>query len=184
MGWEKFSIAKTVNMKIQIIGYSGSGKSTLATRLGEIAGIDVLHLDSTHFYGNWQERTDEEQTAIVRQFLATHESWVLDGNWRRIAPERYQMTDITILLMLNRWTCFRAAYKRYRKYRDVSRPDLGCPEKFDKSFRRWVFWEGRKKSRKQTLYEGLNATSGQKVVLKTRRQVEKFVKDFSERFGK
>lgn len=171
-------------MKIQIIGYSGSGKSTLATRLGEIAGIDVLHMDSTHFFGDWQERTDEEQTAIVRQFIDTHEDWVLDGNWRRIAPERYKMTDITILLMLNRWTCFWAAYKRYRKYRKVARPDLGCPEKFDKSFRRWILRDGRTKERQATLYEALEATAGEKVVLKTRRQVEKYVREFSERFNK
>ena len=171
-------------MKIQIIGYSGSGKSTLATRLGEIAGIDVLHMDSTHFFGDWQERTDEEQTAIVRQFIDTHEDWVLDGNWRRIAPERYKMTDITILLMLNRWTCFWAAYKRYRKYRKVARPDLGCPEKFDKSFRRWILRDGRTKERQATLYEALEATAGEKVVLKTRRQVEKYVREFSGRFNK
>lgn len=171
-------------MKIQIIGYSGSGKSTLAARLGEIADIPVLHLDSTHFYGDWQERTEDEQTQIVRDFINSRDSWIMDGNWGKIAPERFEMTDITVLLMLNRWSCFFSAYKRSRKYRNEARPDLGCPEKFDRSFRHWVFWEGRKRARKQSLFDKLNATRGEKVVLKTRRQVKRFVKVFAERFGK
>ncbi len=171
-------------MKIQIIGYSGSGKSTLAVRLGEIAKLPVLHLDSTHFYGDWQERSVDEQSQIVREFIQSHDSWILDGNWSKIVPERFAMTDITVLVMLNRWSCFWSAYKRYRKYRKVARPDLGCPEKFDRSFRRWVIWDGRKKARRQALYARLNATNGQKVVLKTRSQVERFVKQFSERYKK
>lgn len=170
-------------MKIQIIGYSGSGKSTLATKLGEIAHLPVLHLDSTHFYGDWQERTDEEQSQIVRDFIAVNDGWVIDGNWGKIVPERFEQTDMTLLLMLNRWTCFFSAYKRSRKYRNVARPDLGCPEKFDRSFRRWVLWEGRQKARRQTLFDKLNATSGQKIVLKTRRQIRKFVAQFAAKFG-
>lgn len=169
-------------MKIQIIGFSGSGKSTLAKRLGEIAHIPVLHLDSTHFYGDWQERTVEEQSQIVREFLAQNDSWVLDGNWSKVVPERFAQTDITILMMLNRWTCFMCAYRRYRKYRKVARPDLGVTEKFDRSFRHWVLWEGRLKDRRMSLYDKLNATNGQKVVLKTRRQVKKFVRNFSRLF--
>lgn len=171
-------------MKIQIIGYSGSGKSTLAAQLGEIAGLPVLHLDSTHFYGDWQERSFEEQSQIVRDFLAENaDGWVLDGNWGKIAPERFAVTDMTVLLLLPRWTCFWSAYRRYRKYRNEPRPDLGCCEKFDPSFRRWVLWEGRAKSRRKTLFDKLNQTRGEKIVLKTRRQIKSFVKRFSERFG-
>lgn len=171
-------------MKIQIIGYSGSGKSTLAQKLGEIADLPVLHLDSTHFYGDWQERTDEEQSQTVRKFLAEHDSWVLDGNWGKIAPERFEQTDLTVLLLLNRWTCFWSAYRRYRKFRKIARPDLGCPEKFDRSFRHWVLWEGRTKARRQTLFDKLNATSGKKTVLKTRRQIRNFVRQFRTEHGK
>lgn len=162
-------------MKIQIIGYSGSGKSTLATELGNMLNLPVLHLDSTHFYGDWQERTTDEQSQIVRTFMEQNDSWIMDGNWRKVVPERYAMTDITVLMMLNRWTCFWRAFRRYRKYRNEPRPDLGCAEKFDASFRRWILWGGRTKARRNSLYEKLNATAGQKVVLKTRRQVKKFL---------
>ena len=171
------------DMKIQIIGYSGSGKSTLARKLGEIASIPVLHLDSTHFYGDWQEREAEEQAKIVRDFISANDSWVIDGNYTSVATERFAMTDITIFMDFNRWFCFLAAYRRSRKYRGVVRPDLGMPEKFDRSFRHWILFDGRTKERKQKHIANLNATFGQKVVLKNRRQVAKFVAKFAQLYN-
>lgn len=170
-------------MKIQIIGYSGSGKSTLAQQLGSIANIPVLHLDSTHFYGDWQERTVEEQAAIIRKFMSDNDSWILDGNYTSVATERYSVTDITIFMDFNRWHCYWAAYRRYRKYRNKSRPDLPCEEKFDKSFRRWILIDGRTKSRHRRHLSNLNATSGRKVILRNRRQVARFVEEFASLYG-
>ena len=170
-------------MKIQIIGYSGSGKSTLARRLGEIASIPVLHLDNTHSYGDWQERTAEEQTEIVRAFIAENDSWVIDGNFTSIATERFEMTDVTIFLDFPKWRCFWAAYRRSRKFRNKRRPDLGCTEKFDRSFRRWILVDGRTKERRQTHLDNLNATGGRKVVLKNRRQVDAFLAQFRQSFA-
>ena len=170
-------------MKIQIIGYSGSGKSTLARQLGDIAGIPVLHLDNTHFYGDWQERTAEEQAEIVRAFMAANDSWIIDGNFTSVATERFAMSDMTIFLDFNRWTCFWAAYRRSRKYRGQVRPDLGCTEKFDRSFRRWILIDGRTREHRQKHLNNLNATAGQKIVLKNRRQVRTFLTQFAQSFG-
>ena len=171
-------------MKIQIIGYSGSGKSTLARELGEIANLPVLHLDNTHFYGDWQERTAEEQSAIVREFMMENDSWVIDGNYTSVATERFAMTDLTIFMNFNRWHCFFSAYRRARKYRNTNRPDLPCPDKFDRSFRRWILWDSRKKVFRQKVLNNLNATQGSKVVLKNRRQVRAFVEQFAKEFDK
>ena len=170
-------------MKIQIIGYSGSGKSTLARKLGEIANLPVLHMDATFYYGDWQERTAEEQSQIVRDFLAANDSWVIDGNYTNIVTERYEMSDITIFMDFPKWRCFWAAYRRSVKFRGVPRPDLPCGEKFDRSFRRWLLVDGRTKARRERLVANLNATSGKKVVLKNRKQVEEFVEQFAEQFG-
>ena len=167
-------------MKIQIIGYAGSGKSTLAMTLGDIANIPVLHLDNTHFYGDWQERTAEEQAAIVRAFMADNDSWILDGNYTAIATERFAMTDITVFLDFPRWHCFWSAYRRSRKYRATTRADLPCVERFDPSFRRWILIDSRKKEFRQKIVGNLNATNGRKVILKNRRQVEAFVKQFKQ----
>ena len=83
-------------MKIQIIGYAGSGKSTLAKKLGNHYNINYLHLDNTHFYGNWEERTVEEQTKIVDKFLLENENWIIDGNYSKVSPKRFEESDITI----------------------------------------------------------------------------------------
>ena len=53
-------------MKIQICGFSGSGKSTLARALGKKYGCPVLHMDGVHWYGDWQCRSDEEKTEILK----------------------------------------------------------------------------------------------------------------------
>ena len=56
-------------MKIAILGYSGSGKSTLARALGELYGVPVLHLDTVQFLPDWQVREQDEQLAIVQDFM-------------------------------------------------------------------------------------------------------------------
>ena len=171
-------------MKIQIIGYSGSGKSTLAVALHEITGIPVLHMDSARFYGDWQERTDEQQACMVADFMAANDSWIIDGNYLSVALERFSASDITIFLDFGRWQCFFAAYRRFRKFRGTSRPDLPCPEKFDRSFRRWLLIDGRTRARRQKLLSRFNATGGRKIVLKNRRQLRAFLQEFSQSFNK
>lgn len=174
---QKQNLRLGVSMKILIIGYSGSGKSTLAQRLGETLNLPVLHLDSVHFFGNWQERTVEEQTELVRRFLAQNSCWIIDGNYSSVATERFERSDVTVFLKLNRFSCFFAAWKRYKQHKGRCRADLPCEEKFDKEFRRWVLWKGRTKEREQKLQGLLEKTQGKKVVLKNRRQINKFVEE-------
>lgn len=164
-------------MKIQIIGYSGSGKSTLARQLGELLHLPVLHMDATRFYGDWQEYTHAQQEETVRRFLKQNFQcgWVIDGNYSSIATERFSQSDITVFLDFNRFFCYFSAKRRYKKYKGRCREDLPCVEKFDKEFRRWLLWEGRTPSRRKKLKKLLGCTSGRKVVLKNRKQQQKFV---------
>ena len=61
---------KVVNGEMLVItGPNGGGKSTLAKQLSEHYNIPLLYLDNTKFYDNWVERTDEEQTKLVEDFL-------------------------------------------------------------------------------------------------------------------
>lgn len=164
-------------MKIQIIGYAGSGKSTLARRLGDKLNIPVLHLDSVNFYGDWQERTLEQKTQIVSNFLAKNDSWVIDGNYSSVCPVRFEQSDITIYLNYNRFYCYKKVRERYLKYKGKSREDLPCTEKLDKTFKRWVLYKGRTKARQLKHLENLNKTSGKRVIIKNVRQLNKFLKD-------
>ena len=72
-------------MKIAILGFAGSGKSTLARTLGEISGAPVLHLDTVQFLPNWEIRDPEEKQRLVEEFLDSHLSWVIDGNYRKLS---------------------------------------------------------------------------------------------------
>ena len=167
-------------MKIQVIGYSGSGKSTIAKTLAEMYNIPVLYLDNVKFYGDWQEKSDEEQTEIVQKFLDENDSWVIDGNYSKICPQRFEISDMTIYMNFNRIKCFFAAYKRAKKHKYVHRESCACNDKFDKEFIKWLLIDGRTKERRQKIVENLNKTKGRKVVLKNRRQVKKFLNSIQE----
>lgn len=138
-------------MKIAIIGYSGSGKSTLARQLAEIHGVDVLHFDRVQFLPGWEVRPREEKARITEEFLNTHDGWVIDGTYSKLSFERrMEEADVILMLLFNRFTCLRRAYRRYRTYANTTRPDMaeGCHEKFDWEFATWILWKGRdKKSR-------------------------------------
>ena len=130
-------------MKIQIIGYSGAGKSTLAERLAKHYGIKHLYMDSVQFYGDFEARSIEEQNQIVREFLNANDSWVIDGNYYAVAPERYDSCDEIYFLDYPRLFCLKEAIKRFFKNRNQFRESLGCVENFDFSFFVWLIYEGR-----------------------------------------
>ena len=168
-------------MRIQIIGYSGSGKSTLAKRLGEFYGIPYLHLDNLRFYGDWQERSDEEMTKLVEDFVNKNESWVIDGCYLKIFPQRFEMTNKTIFLNFNRWVCYRAAKQRYKENKGTHRESCPCPDKFDWSFRKWLLFTGRTRARKKRQMEALNKTAGEKLIFKNRKQLMKYLQSLKEK---
>lgn len=164
-------------MKIQIIGYAGSGKSTLAKKLGNHYNINYLHLDNTHFYGNWEERTVEEQTKIVGNFLKENEGWVIDGNYSKISPIRFEISDITIFLNYNRFYCYKKAKRRYIENKNKIRESCPCIEKFDFKFKYWIMFKSRTKQRRKQYIINLNKTKGQKIIFKNKKELDKWLKD-------
>ena len=167
-------------MKIQIIGYSGAGKSTLAKRLGALYGIPVLHLDNLHFYGDWQERPNSEMNTLAEAFLNEHEGWVIDGNYYRIAPTRFEESDMTVFLHFGRLRCFLAAWRRYRQHKGTARDSCPCEEKFDRAFRRWLWRDGRTKERHQKHCAHLQKTRGEQIVLRNRKELNGLVKRLTQ----
>lgn len=164
-------------MKIQIIGYSGSGKSTLAKMLSRYYQIPLLYLDSVQFYGEWCERSIEEQNKIVETFLDDHEDWVIDGNYGKVAPRRFQECDIMIFLDYSRFYCYRMAFFRYLKNKGKSRESCPCVEKFDFAFQRWILFESRTKEYKDMHLKHLLMCSGQTYIFKNKRQLNKYLKE-------
>lgn len=170
-------------MRIQIIGYSGSGKSTLAVALGRLFGAPVLHLDNTKFYGEWQEYSTEEQNAQVEAFLEANESWIIDGNYTKIATHRFDESDMTIFMDFGRTFCYFSAWRRYRRYKGTKRESCPCNEKFDKTFRRWLWKDGRTPERRMAHLANLARTQGVQVILKNRRQANRFLAEMEKKYG-
>jgi adenylate kinase family enzyme len=84
-------------MKINVIGTSGSGKTTFGRRLAEILRIPFLELDAIFWGPDWSAPEDE----ILYKKLADAlegESWVLDGNYTRTIPIKWDQVDVVIWL--------------------------------------------------------------------------------------
>lgn len=162
-------------MKIQIMGYSGSGKSTLAKQLLTFYHLPLLHMDSVQFYGDWQERTKEEQIHLVKAFMAENDEWIIDGNYTSIVPKRFSESDLTIFLNFNRFYCYDMCLKRYRQHKNQIRGDCPCIEKFDTEFRRWILWDGRTKKRIRQLFINFRKAKGQSLMFRSRKTLNKWL---------
>ena len=163
-------------MKIQIIGYSGAGKSTLAAYLSNHYNLPLLYMDCVQFYGNWQIRSIEEQSDIVNKFLENHENWVVDGNYSRIVPKRFEMADTIIFLNYNRFYCFFQCLLRYIKYKGTHRDSCPCNEKMDYEFIKWILWDSRTKSQKEKHQRHLNMCKGKRLIFANRKQLNDYLK--------
>ena len=166
-------------MKIAIVGYSGSGKSTLARKLAEKYQIPVLHFDTVQFLPDWVIRDQSEKEKITKDFLDSHNAWVIDGNYSKLYYERrMEEADKIILLLFNRFSCLIRAYRRYRKYAHSSRPDMGqgCNEKFDLEFMKWILWKGRTKEANDRYQWILSQYGHKSTVIRNQKQLDAFMK--------
>jgi adenylate kinase family enzyme len=165
-------------MKIVIIGYSGSGKSTLAKILGKHYNIPVLHLDSVNFLSGWNVRDEKETNEIVMKFIEENESWIIDGNYYKIARERFELADKIIFLNYNRFFCLKSVIKRYKENIGRTRSDMaaGCEEKLDFEFLYWVFIKGRNKN-KRNRFKKIVKNHNNSLVFKNRKQLFNYFKD-------
>jgi len=169
-------------MKIAIVGYSGSGKSTLARELAERYQTDVLHFDTVQFLPDWVIRSEDEKKKITEEFLNTHDSWVIDGNYSKLFYERRMAeADIIIFLLFNRFSCFYRAYHRYIKYKNKTRPDMadGCKEKFDSEFVKWILWRGRTKRVRDQYKNTILKYEKKSVVIKNQKELDGYIKSIS-----
>lgn len=128
--------------RIAIIGCGGSGKSTLATRLGELLGLPVVHLDIHYWNPGWVPTPGDEWESEVES-LISRECWIIDGNYGSTMGVRLAASDAVIFMDISRRVCLWRVIKRRFQNIGVSRPDMapGCPERFlDGSFFEFLKW--------------------------------------------
>ena len=85
--------------RICILGPSNSGKSTLAEAIARKRGLKVVHLDQLHHLPNtdWKMRPADEFLALHDEAIAG-DQWVIDGNYSRCFPQRFERATGIILL--------------------------------------------------------------------------------------
>lgn len=169
-------------MKIAILGYSGSGKSTLAKTLAHRYQTPKLHLDTLQFLPNWQDRPKEDLIADLGEFMDSHSSWIIEGNYSFAHYERrLAEADHIILLLFPRWLSLWRVIKRYWQNKGQVREDMAadCPEKLDLEFILWVLYHGRtRRARKR--YKAIQAQYPDKMItLKSQKAIDTFLKELS-----
>lgn len=168
-------MAQIAMKKILLIGAGGAGKSTVAKRLGEITGIEVIHLDKLHWRAGWVEPPPDEWRKTVETAVNGNQ-WIMDGNFGGTMVMRLAACDAAIFLDLPRTVCLYRIIKRWLKYRNTNRPDMtiGCNEKIDRKFLGWI-WHYPKKN-KPRIEELLTRFEAEKAVIRLRSKAE--VEDF------
>ena len=152
-------------MKINVTGTSGSGKSTFSKELSALLDVPYIELDLLFWKKNWQTSSDEELNQKLSNALShAVNGWVLDGNYSRTQPIKWQHVDIVIFLD---YSFIRTFYQSVK--RTVSRilsqrelwPNTNNKDTWKKAFfsrDSIIFWmlKTYRKNRKQYIYNSTN----------------------------
>lgn len=122
--------------KINVVGTSGSGKSTFSKRLAEILNAPYVEMDKIFWGPNWYFPSDKEFFSNLKNSLVS-DRWVLDGNYTRSIPIKWENVDVVIWLDYPfAKTLFRAVKRAFR--RSLRKEELwagtGNRESFKRSF--------------------------------------------------
>lgn len=100
--------------RICIIGPSSTGKSTLAQNLGNELNLPVCHLDQmAHIpYSNWKTKEKSEFQIEHQTFLKENQSWIIEGNYSFLMPERFAQATAIIWLDFHPWSSLVRYLKR------------------------------------------------------------------------
>ena len=102
-----------VKLGRRICIYGRGGKTSLSRALGDRTGLPVIELDAIFWLPNWKERDHGEMLQIVKTRIAeANDSWIVDGNYRRIRPHVLPLADTVIWLNLPRWSTTLRVAKR------------------------------------------------------------------------
>ena len=97
--------------RYNIVGTSGSGKTTFARALAQRLGLECIELDRLHWKSNWNYATHEELDEALRVALKA-DRWVLDGNYKRTIPIKWERELCVVWLDYSFATVLRRAIGR------------------------------------------------------------------------
>jgi adenylate kinase family enzyme len=122
--------------RINVVGTSGTGKTTFSKKLASRLRYPYVEMDKIFWRPHWQQPTDEEFVTKLRHAL-DQKNWVLDGNYTRTIPVKWEKVELVIWLDYSfPRTLFQAVRRAFR--RSLTQEELwegtGNRESFRKSF--------------------------------------------------
>ncbi len=120
--------------KAIVIGSPGAGKSTFARKLRGATGLPLYYLDMLfHRPDRTTAPRDEFDAALHR--IMERDEWIIDGNYKRTLPQRFQAADAVFLFDLPVEACLEGAVSRIGSVRE----DMPwVEESFDPDFRQYI----------------------------------------------
>lgn len=137
--------------RILVIGPGGAGKTIFSRRLGEILGLEVVHLDALYWKPGWTTPDESEWMATVDAAIG-REAWIIDGNYSGTLERRIETCDTVCFLDLPRLICVWRVLMRMVTHHGRTRPEMadGCPEHLSPSYLLWV-WNFPRRTRLKIL---------------------------------
>ena len=127
------SIAMPGN-RIVIVGSPGAGKSCFARKLRDRTGLPLYYLDRIFHRADHTTVGREEFDARLGEILA-QPAWIIDGNYLRTMPQRFEACTDVFFLDLPVELCLEGAASRIGKARE----DMPWTETaFDEDFRQYI----------------------------------------------
>lgn len=83
--------------RVLVIGSPGAGKSTLATRLAEVTGLPLHHLDDAYWGPMWTIPEPDQWERYQRELVGTTR-WIIDGNHLSTLHLRVPRAEVVVLV--------------------------------------------------------------------------------------
>ena len=120
--------------KVIVIGSPGAGKSTFARKLRDRAALPLYYLDMIWHKSDGNNISREQFAAKLAEIIQKRR-WIIDGNYQRTLPLRFEKCTEVFLFDLPVEQCLEGAASRV----GTQREDLPWVEnEFDPEFKQYI----------------------------------------------